>query len=498
MKVLRHPSIYLAVFLAWLALALAVFAVYGSLVLSQARQDHQRLHQQIQDRLWYRFAGSETALEAFAAFQSVPRSHTFVVDRGYARQLLARYPLVHGVVMIRRVPAGDAQRFTDAMRGLGEPDFTLHGPRPGPLPRKADYYPVVFNEPARPANLGLDVEQVIGAMPTSPQQVITTLPFQLRGGHSIYLMVRPASFATTPAETRRATLPLTYVGVLVETGSLMPDMTMLPPGLSVSVRRADVADTELVRGSSAPVGALEKRWFPQLALISNVPSTSQPYVLESRWQLGWSTVDRQVLGMLAGMLALLLLALLGLVRLTHLRQLARIREAEKLAHLAAHDALTGLSNRRTLDVALDRCVEQGTPCSLIFLDLDRFKPINDNHGHDAGDFVLKAVAERLTLCVRANDTLARWGGDEFALLLPGDMNAARERELLRRLTQALMEPIRWGEQSFSVGASLGVARYPQDGDTVKQVLQAADQRMYKHKEARRANPLAPPPPLAGA
>ncbi|TJZ72965.1 sensor domain-containing diguanylate cyclase [Chitiniphilus eburneus] len=498
MGVLRHKSIYLGVFLAWLALTLAVLAVYAGMALSQARQDHQRLHQQFQDRLGYQFAGIETALEAFAAFQSVPRNHTFVVDRSYARQLLVRYPYVAGLQLIRRVPAADAKRFTDAMRGLGETDFRLHtlDPDRQPLPRKANYYPVVFSEPANPATHGLDVAEVVGTMPRESQQVIVTRPFRLPGGELAYMMVRPASFAMTPEETRRVA-PLTYVGVLVKTAPLVPGLSAFPAGLTVSVRRADQTDTELVHSASAAASALETRWFPRLALISRVPSSSQPYVLETRWQLGWSTLDRNVLTMLAGVLGLLLLALLGIVRLARLRHFARIREAAKLAHMAAHDALTGLSNRRTLDVALDRSVAQNTPCSLVFLDLDRFKPINDNHGHDAGDHVLKMVAERLSLCVRANDTLARWGGDEFALLLPGDMNAARERELLRRLTQALMEPIRWGEQSFSIGASLGVAHYPQDGTTVKQVLQAADQRMYRHKEARRSNPLAPPPPLAG-
>ncbi|UXY15403.1 diguanylate cyclase [Chitiniphilus purpureus] len=501
MRFIRHQSVYFVVVLGWVLLTLAVLAIYAGLLLNQSRDRHQRLHQQLQDRLWFQFAGAATALETFAAFQSVPRSRTFQVDHAYARQLLARYPQLHRLELIRRVPAEEAPRFIRAMRELGFPGFSLHTLAPDgrtmlPAPPARDYYPVVFTEPYAEHVQGLDLGAVIGTLPENEREPLTSAPFQTASGRMAYRMVRPAGFSLLPQAVARNIAPPVYVSVVVSIDMLAPEPVSLPRGMQVSVHHADAHGATLFERTTAPISTLERRWFPELTLITHIPSTTQSYLLETRWQLGWSALDRTTLGMLLGMLVLLLAAALGIVRLVRARHFARLREAERMAHMASHDALTGLANRRGLDEALGRCVAQHRPCSLIFLDLDRFKPINDEHGHEAGDFVLRNVAERLTLCVRANDTLSRWGGDEFALLLSGEMNSARERELLRRLSQALMEPIAWQDHHFTVGASLGVAHYPRDGVTAQQILQAADRRMYHHKEQRRNNPLAPPPMLA--
>ncbi|WP_035055856.1 sensor domain-containing diguanylate cyclase [Andreprevotia chitinilytica] len=500
MRFVRQHLVYVAIVLGWLLLAVSALGFYANYAISQSQLSHQRLHQALQDRLWYQFAGADTALETFAAFQSNPQTRSFELDRLYARKLLARYPHLYSLQLIRRVPAGELERFTQAMRLLGNPGFTVHafsdnGARQiEPLPKRDDYYPIVFMEPMRPGSeqiLGLDVD--FNRFLRSPRRSgtsdapVATEPFRLVEGDWAYGMTRPAGFEQLGIDRHTANPARFYVGVVIKTSSLEPDPRLLPPGLRIVVHYADNEAAKLFELDHQPRSPLEQRWLPRLTLTSRIPSASQPYVLKTQWQLGWENFDPPTFGILLATLLPLLLALVGIAKLLHARRRTLQREADKLAHLAAHDPLTGLANRRSLDMALERHVADGTPCALIFLDLDRFKPINDEYGHDTGDYVLKKVAERLSRHVRVNDTLARWGGDEFALLLPGELSAERETEILDRMRRAMLTPISWEGNSLQVGASYGVARYPEDGATEQAVLQAADQRMYEQKQTRRGD-----------
>ena len=163
-------------------------------------------------------------------------------------------------------------------------------------------------------------------------------------------------------------------------------------------------------------------------------------------------------------------------------------EAEILHH-AMHDALTGLANRRSfsarLDEALERFHRSGHPVGLVMVDLDRFKPVNDTHGHQAGDEVLVEVARRLTEAVRTTDLVARVGGDEFAVVCEGNAGAADVATLAARLGTVLAEPIRLARGvEVTVTASLGIATAWAgcDGD---ELLREADQQLYVVKHARR-------------
>jgi diguanylate cyclase (GGDEF)-like protein len=127
-----------------------------------------------------------------------------------------------------------------------------------------------------------------------------------------------------------------------------------------------------------------------------------------------------------------------------------------LAYQADHDVLTGLANRRAFDDRLHDQRPEDVELSVIYLDLDRFKPINDTYGHSAGDAVLMAVADRLRRGVRCRDLVARLGGDEFAVLRVG-LDPAGQRELADRLVAAIGEPIEVEGQHLTVGGSVGLA-----------------------------------------
>ncbi len=158
---------------------------------------------------------------------------------------------------------------------------------------------------------------------------------------------------------------------------------------------------------------------------------------------------------------------------------------ERLTHQATHDPLTGLPNRfsfeQRLCAALERARDSGKVLAVLIFDLDRFKTINDTLGHQAGDALLKAVAERLGERTRQSDLLARLGGDEFALIL----EKLRSPEVATRVAQSLLailaEPFVIGERELFVTASIGVSLYPEDGEDASTLLSNVDSAMYQAK-----------------
>ena len=166
-----------------------------------------------------------------------------------------------------------------------------------------------------------------------------------------------------------------------------------------------------------------------------------------------------------------------------------LKEHQKeLEHLAHYDTLTTLPNRMLLSDRLQQAMAQaqrrGRRLAVAYLDLDGFKTINDNHGHQAGDQVLKAVAARMKQALREGDTLARMGGDEFVAVLVDLADAAASLPMLTRLLAAAAEPVQVGELALQVSASLGVTFYPQAEDIdADHIVRQADQAMYQAKLA---------------
>jgi diguanylate cyclase (GGDEF)-like protein len=162
---------------------------------------------------------------------------------------------------------------------------------------------------------------------------------------------------------------------------------------------------------------------------------------------------------------------------------------EQLKFRAYHDALTGLPNRPLLVERLNQEMahtrRNGKQLALLFIDLDRFKKINDSLGHEGGDRLLCQVAERLSSCTREGDTVARLGGDEFVVLLPGLSNAQQAARLAGEMLGLLAEPFNIGGSSNYVGASIGVAIFPDDGSLASELLKKADMAMYRAKATGR-------------
>lgn len=160
---------------------------------------------------------------------------------------------------------------------------------------------------------------------------------------------------------------------------------------------------------------------------------------------------------------------------------------ERLEQLALWDCLTGLANRTLLKKRIERALtdakRHGRQLAVLFADLNRFKEVNDVHGHAVGDELLKRVAQRLLGCVRATDTVARLGGDEFVVLLPQLDDPGHLSVVVKKITTSIEQPFSLNGLTLRIGVTVGVARYPSDGYDMAALLRHADEDLYRRKPA---------------
>ncbi|WP_207060845.1 bifunctional diguanylate cyclase/phosphodiesterase [Motiliproteus sp. SC1-56] len=236
---------------------------------------------------------------------------------------------------------------------------------------------------------------------------------------------------------------------------------------------------------------------------SSTPLTKDSYAVDlevpgATWQLVMSRSTptpkwRSTTGYIASLLAGLLTAWVAYILL---RQPERLRQIVKektyaLERLAFHDHLTELANRRQLSEQLDRVVREHEryrqPAALMYLDLDDFKRVNDTQGHDAGDALLRKIAERLRGCVRTSDLVARLGGDEFGILLLDAESVRDVSRIAEKLIETVERPVVLGSRAVNVSTSVGITLFPADGDSVAAIMSNADMAMYAAKKAGKRN-----------
>jgi diguanylate cyclase (GGDEF)-like protein len=222
------------------------------------------------------------------------------------------------------------------------------------------------------------------------------------------------------------------------------------------------------------------------ARVREVTATLREQDIRTAKTLQTGTADDQ-LTMLQQANANLVIASIDAHKLTEQVEMARV----KLDHLAHHDVLTDLPNRMLLQDRLGQAIEvarrQGRQLAVMYMDLDRFKHINDSLGHAVGDLLLKSVAQRLVACVRHSDTVSRQGGDEFVVLLPFIEHAEDAALSAQKMLTALVLPHCIDGRELHIGVSIGMSVYPDDGIDAQTLIKCADTAMYYAKENGRNN-----------
>lgn len=197
--------------------------------------------------------------------------------------------------------------------------------------------------------------------------------------------------------------------------------------------------------------------------------------------------DRPLIILQAGFSISLMLALLTWLFLDDRAQ--ALHAANQAMQLALYDTLTGLPNRKLLEERINQALtharRHNSPVALLFIDLDKFKPVNDNYGHAYGDLLLKDVAARLHDCMRESDTAARLGGDEFVALLSEVDGKAGVTAVATKILNRLSKPYEISGHVFEISASIGAAFYPDDAADAKALMRAADMAMYQAKNSGR-------------
>lgn len=449
---------------------------------------------------------NEAVLAGFAAFlQAVERSDSASAER-FAASVTRAYPHIYMLEVARKVARNEEAAVADSLRQHWRPGFRIRDfaevtGRPAEArPHGEHSWLILFMYPSLPQAepiYGLRLETVghlAGALnraQASPLPVASPV-FNLLEGGSAYILLQQVVAPYRPLGGEIHLFGSDMAALLViRADALMPSPDAL---FERSIRFTAHLVTPEGPASLlfAHEPAAQSGWnpLPRLVRQLHIDSPSQPLQMHFERQLQWREMLTGELSLTMGLLlgALIIVPIL-IVR--HYRSLdSAAIENERSAYLATHDLLTDLPNRFLFADRFARMLQHwqrnGMPFALLLIDLDHFKDINDRHGHAVGDRMLVVTAQRLSAALRAGDTLARQGGDEFIALLANIDSAEMAAAVGDKLRMALADQvIETASGSLRLSCSIGVAICPTDGTDLDNLFRQADLAMYEAKKRGR-------------
>jgi diguanylate cyclase (GGDEF)-like protein len=414
-------------------------------------------------------------------------------------RLAQNYPGIQGIGYADVVPPPEKEKHIEAVRKSGFPDYAIKPgherdfytsiiylePFTGRNPRAFGYD--MFSEPTRRAAMELARDTGMTAM-SGKVTLVQEDDKDVQAGFLMYYPIYHDDAAGTPLERRANLAGWVYAPFRINDfmrglngeGTLELDIEIYDESISDSSLMFD-ADKSI----SAASQARELRSINQVTAGNRswtVATTALP-AFEERMRS-----DRPQLVLQAGFSISLMLALLIWLFLDD--RARALQAANQAIQLALYDSLTGLPNRKLLEERVSQSLvsakRHNTSIALLFIDLDKFKPVNDTYGHAYGDLLLKEVAKRLLSCMRKSDTASRLGGDEFVALLSEVDGPASAANVAGKILHQLTLPYEIAGHVLEISASIGVALYPEHASDGKGLMKAADLAMYDAKNSGRS------------
>lgn len=451
---------------------------------------------------------NEAVLAGFSAFlQAVDRSDTEATMR-YAAAATASFPHIYMIEVARKVAVSEEQAFQASLRSKWRSDFSIKdfaditGQPFEDDTRKRVSWPILFMYPSLPearAIYGVRLETVdylsrtVALAQRNIKPVVSPV-FKMYEGDNAYILLQEVN---RPAG--KAAPDLNFFGdtmmaiLLIKAQALVPARIREADFANISVLATVVSpnnpETLLFEQNAPEASELERLLLPRFTRQIGIDNAAQPTQMRFERQMHWGNFLHAENVMILLLLGAALLVV-PWVTIRHYLSLDRAEvEHERAAYLATHDLLTSLPNRflfaDRFEHALRNWQRNGQSFALMLADLDRFKEINDQHGHDVGDEVLIACASRMANELRSCDTVARHGGDEFVILLANVDSADDARNVGRKLLAAISEPIETTVGPVQLSCSIGVAICPMQGTNLDALRRSADLAMYQAKDQGR-------------
>lgn len=502
-----RPSL-LVLLTAWLgAIAFATYMLISAAIAHWQGGFEEDVRQLVSD-VKHKLDTNEAVLAGLSAFlQAVDRSDTDSTMK-YAASATASYPHIYMIEVARKVDLVEQSALQAALRKKWRADFSIKdfseitGRKFQNDSQKNATWPVIFMYPSLPeaqAIYGVRLETVdylsrTMALAQRNVKPVVSPVFSIYEGGSAYILLqevnRPAGTAQSDPDLFGNTM---MAMLLLKTAALMPtagnEGNLAKIGFSATLIAPGNPQSLLFEQETPAAGYLESRLLPRFTRQLKIDNASQPTQMSFERQLVWRDFLQADMLMILLLLACALLVI-PWVTVRHYRSLDQAEvEQERSAYLATHDLLTGLPNRflfaDRFEHAFRGWQRNGNSFALMLADLDHFKEINDQHGHDVGDQVLIACAKRMTEELRACDTVARHGGDEFVILLLNTMSPEDAENVGKKLLATISAPIETTAGPLSLSCSIGIAICPMHGVSLDTLRKLADHAMYQAKKEGR-------------